>query len=87
MIFYFIFWFVLGFEWAMFVFFFVILCFEIGVAICNNPFMKLALHMSWIVIYKKIMTPSMKYNCDNLMCMLCISSHTFLGGWQKFMIK
>jgi hypothetical protein len=52
--------------------FLVILCFEINSNISSNHFLKLALHMSWIVIFHRIMNPSMDSKCNKVTYMLCI---------------
>ncbi len=67
--------------------FFVILCFEIGSNIFNNLFLKLGLLMSHIVIFCRIMNPSMDHKCDKVMSMLCIFKHTLTSGCQRLMIK
>ncbi len=66
--------------------FFVILCFEIGSNISRDPFLKLALHMSCIVIFHRIMSPSMDI-CDKVMYMLCIFKSTLSSGYQRSVIK
>jgi hypothetical protein len=44
----------------------------IGSNISNDHFLKLALHMSWIVIFNKIMSPSMDHRCNKVTHLLCI---------------
>jgi len=65
----------------------VILCFEIGFKFSRDSFLKLALHMSYIVIFCKIMNPSMDHRHDKVTYMLCIFKHTLSGGGQRSMIK
>jgi hypothetical protein len=66
---------------------FVILCFEIGSNISSNLFLKLGLFKSHIIIFHRIMNPSMDHKCDNVMSMLCIFKRTLSSGYQRFMIK
>jgi len=54
---------------------------KISVTISNDPFLKLALCMSYIVIYHKIMNPSMDDKRHNITYMLCIFSCTLSNGW------
>jgi len=63
------------------------LCFEISVTISNDPFSKLALCMCYIVIYHKIMSPSMDHKCHNITYMLCKLSCTLSNGWWRSIIK
>jgi hypothetical protein len=67
--------------------FFAILCFEIGSNISRNPFLNLILHMSWIVIFHKIMSPSMDRRHNKVTYMLCIFKCTLSSGCRRFMIK
>jgi hypothetical protein len=67
--------------------FLVILCCEIGSNIFSYHFLKLALHMSWIVIFRTIMNPSMNHIHDKVAYMLCIFKCTLSCGCQRFMIK
>jgi hypothetical protein len=75
------------FQWIIILDFFVIFCFEIGSNIFRDLFLKLALHMSWIVIFCRIMNPSMDRKCDKVTYMLCILKHTLSGGCRRSMIK
>jgi hypothetical protein len=65
----------------------IILCFETSSNIFSDPFLKLALFIFCIVIFHRIMSPSMDCKCDNVMYMLCIFKCTLLGGCQRSMIK
>ncbi len=67
--------------------FLVILFFEIGSNIFSNLFLKLALHMSWIVIFHRIMNPPMDSRCNKVTYMLCIFKCILLGGCQRSIIK
>jgi hypothetical protein len=67
--------------------FFVILCFEIVYNISRDHFLKLALHMSCIVMFRMIMNPSMDCGGDKVIYMLCIFKRTLSGGCRRSMIK
>jgi len=71
----------------MFYLAFLKLCFEIIVTISNDPFLKLALCMCYIVIYHKIMSPSMDHKHHNITYMLCIFSCTLSNCWWRSIIK
>jgi hypothetical protein len=43
--------------------------------------------MSYIVIFHRIMNPSMDHRHDKIMYMLCIFKHTLSGGCRRSMIK
>ncbi len=60
---------------------------EIGSNISSNPFLKLTLHMSWIVIFHRIMSPFMDSRCDKVTYMLHIFKCILLGGCQRSIIK
>ncbi len=49
--------------------------------------MKFGLLMFHIIIFRRIMNPSMDYECDKVMSMVCIFKRTLSGGYQRFMIK
>jgi hypothetical protein len=66
---------------------FVILCFEIGSNIYRGFFLKLALHMSCIIMFCRIMSPYMDCRHDKVMYMLCIFKCTLLGGCRRSTIK
>jgi hypothetical protein len=57
------------------------LCFQISVTISNDPFKKIALCMCYIVIYRKIMSPSTDHKGHNITYMLCIFSCILSNGW------
>jgi hypothetical protein len=82
----FIFYFV-GFKWIIILDVFGWLCFEIGSKISNNVFLKLVLHMSWIVIFHRILNSSMDHEYDKVMYMLCMFRHMLLGGCWRSIIK
>jgi hypothetical protein len=84
----FVFFFV-GFQWIITfkLDFFAILCFEIGSNISSNLFLNLVLHMSLIVIFRKIMSPSMDCRHNKVTYMLCIFKCTLSSGCQRSMIK
>ncbi len=65
----------------------VILCYEIGSNISRDFFLKLTLHMSHIVIFRRIMSPSTDRRHDKVTYMLCIFKHTLSRGCQRSMIK
>jgi hypothetical protein len=50
------------------------------IVIQNNPFLKLALCMSWIMISHKITSPFNEHECDNVIYVLCILSCTLSSG-------
>ncbi len=60
-----------------------ILCFEIGSNISTDPFLKLNLLMFCIIIFRRIMSPSMDHKSNKVMYMLCKFKRTLLGGCQK----
>jgi len=66
---------------------FVILCFEIGSNISRDFFLKLILHISCIIIFCRIMNPSMDHKHDKVTYMLCIFKHKLSGGYQRSTIK
>jgi len=82
----FVFFFV-GFQWISILVYFVILCFEIVYNILRDLFLKLALDMFCIVIFCRIMNPSMDCGGDKVMYMLCIFKCTLSGGCRRSMIK
>jgi hypothetical protein len=69
------FFFLCKFQWIIILDFFVILCFETSSNISSNPFFKLALLMSCIVIFCKIMSPSMDCRHENVTYMLSSMDH------------
>ncbi len=75
------------FKWIIVLDFFVILCFQIGYNIYKDLFLKLALHISCIVIFCKIMSPFIDHRHDKVTYMLCIFKRTLSGGCQRSMIK
>jgi hypothetical protein len=68
-------------------YFLVILCFEIGFNISNDPFLKFVLLMFCIVIFHRIMSTFMDRRDDKVMYMLCIFKRTFSSGCRRCMIK
>ncbi len=82
----FVFFFV-SFNGLLFWMFLVILCFETGSNISSDPFFKLALLMSCIVISCRIMSPSMDCRHDNVTYMLYIFKCTLLGVHRRSMFK
>jgi hypothetical protein len=72
------------FNGLLFWMFFVILCFQIGYNIFKDLFLKLALHMSCIGIFCKIMSPFMDRRHDKVTYMLCIFKCTLSGGWINY---
>jgi hypothetical protein len=49
--------------------------------------LKLALHMSWIIIFHKNMNPSMDCKHDKVTYMLCIFKCTLLDGCRRSIIN
>jgi hypothetical protein len=82
----FVFYFV-GFHWRIILDVFGWLCFEIGSNISNNLFLKLVLHMSWIVIFCTIFNSSMDHKHDKVMYMLCMFKHMLSCGYWRSIIK
>jgi len=81
------FFFFVGFLWIIILDYFVVLCYEIGSNISRDLFSELVLHMSCIVIFCRIMSPSMDHRHDKVRYMLCIYERTLLGGCRRSMIK
>jgi len=84
----FVFFFV-GFQWIIIfkLYFSVILCFEISSNISSNHFLNLVLHMSWITIFHRIISPSMNHRHDKVTYILCIFKCTLLGGCRRSTIN
>jgi hypothetical protein len=59
----------------------------IGYNVSRDLFLKLALHMSCIILFCRIMNPFMDCGGDKVMYMLCIFKCKLLGGWRRSMIK
>ncbi len=49
----------------------------------QQSFFKLALYMSWIVIFHKIMNPSMHCKCNKVTYLLCIFKHTLSSDGKR----
>jgi hypothetical protein len=79
--------FFVGFQWIIILYVFCYICFGIGSNISNGLTFKLTLHMSWIVIFHRIMSPFVDHKHDKVMYMLCILKHMLSGHCQKFIIK
>jgi pentatricopeptide repeat protein len=77
----------IGFQGIIILDYFVILCFGIGSNIFNDPFLKLALHMSWIIIFCKIMNPYMDCRHNKVTYMLCIFKRMLSSGCRRSIIK
>jgi hypothetical protein len=60
--------------------FLAIICFGIGSNISDDHFLKLTLHMSWIIIFRNIMNPYMDCRHDKVTYMLCIFKCMLLSG-------
>jgi hypothetical protein len=75
------------FQWIVILEEFGWLYFEVGSNISNNQFLKLVLHMSWIVIFHSILNSSMDHKHDKVMYMLCMFKHMLSCGRWRSIIK
>jgi hypothetical protein len=82
----FVFYFV-RFQWIFILDVFGWLYFEIRSNISSNPFLKLVLHMSWIVIFCRTLNSSMDHKHDKVMYMLYMLKHMLSGGCWRSIIK
>ncbi len=79
--------FFIGFQWIIILDFLVKLCFGIDSNISNDPLLKLALHMSWIIIFCRIMNPCMDCRHNKVTYMLCIFKRMLSSGCRRSIIK